>query len=177
MFKWDKEIKCQKERQNKCPKMEGFFEQSSHSKFHHAVLTTKKSLQVSPIDHMLFVLANRNVYLVTPWKIYIYYIDTEYKWGILSGILWLCCKTNCHICLTSCFTISILQYSSTCLCSETFLFHKPLFCTIQKLMSLFFNFILWNIAAVAFQLAINAIKLRYCSCNITEEQCSCSFLG
>lgn len=141
MFKWDKEIKCQKERQNKCPKMEGSFEQSSHSKFHHAVLTTKKSLQVSPIDHMLFVLANRNVYLVTPWKIYIYYIDTEYKWGILSGILWLCCKTNCHICLTSCFTISILQYSSTCLCWDlslpqaSVLYHPEAYVFIFQLYS------------------------------------------
>lgn len=136
----------------------------------------KKSLCVSPIDHALFVLANRNVYLVTPWKIYIYYIDTEYKWGILSGILWLCCKTNCHICLNSCFTIPILQSSSTCLYSETILFPKPLYYTMQKLTSLFFNFILWNIATVALQLAIHSIKLRYCSCNITEEQCSHSFL-
>ena len=166
MFKCCEVIKCQRGRQNEWPKTEGSFQWSSPRNFRRAVLTAK-SRQVPPIDHMLFVLANRNVYLVTPCKIYIYYIDTEYEWGILSGILWLCCKTNCHICLNSCFSTAILQSSSIHLYSETLLLPKPPFYTIQQLMSLFFNFILWHIATVALQLAVHSMKLRHCSRDIT----------
>lgn len=126
---------------------------------------------------MLSVLANRKVYLVTFWKIYIYYIDTEYKWGILSGILWLCYKTNCHICLNSCFPIPILQSSSTSPFSETLLFSLFLLLQYRSLHFIFFlSFILWQIITEALQLALHSIKLRYCSCNMTEEQGSCSFL-
>lgn len=140
-----------------------------------ATLNTK-SILGSPIDHMLSILAKRNVYLVTPWKIYIYYIDTEYKWGILSGILWLCRKTNCHICLSSCFTIPILQSPSTCLYSEVFLFPKP-FLYQHEAHAHFSTFLCWKwpqqpchlpYIPVSWDIPISSNSNKLSPCNIID---------